>query len=361
MTARPKRRRGRPQWKRPPPPSQQGMWSHVDDFLESLRTRHYSETTLASHRSHVSRFLKWCDERGLAEPGEVTQPVIEQYQSWLYYHRKPNGRPLSVTFQNSLLRSVKVYFRWLTRQRLALFNPAAEIELARPSHLVPRDVLTASEAERVLQQPDVTTPVGVRDRAILETLYSTGLRRLEIASLELNDVDHVQGTLLVRQGKYRKDRVVPIGQRARAWIQTYVDQVRPRFVFDRDERHLFLTEDGTAFVKPGDVVKPNYLSFLVRGYMTRARIDKPGGCHVFRHTMATLMLENGADLRYVQEMLGHSDPRTTQLYTHVSIAKLQQIHQATHPAERAPPPDDPAPPPDEPDQDDQPTDGEGRE
>lgn len=328
------------------------MWGHVDGFLESLRTRHYSETTLASHRSHLTRFLKWCDERSVLEPGEVTQPVIEQYQSWLYYHRKPSGRPLSVTFQNSLLRSVKVFFRWLTRQRLALFNPAAEIELARPSRFVPRDVLNATEAELVLAQPDVSTPVGLRDRAILETLYSTGLRRLELACLELNDIDHAQGTLLVRQGKYRKDRIIPIGQRARSWIQAYVAQVRPRFAFDRDDHHLFLTEDGTPFVKPGDVAKPNYLSALVRTYMARAGLTKPGGCHVFRHTMATLMLENGADLRYVQEMLGHSDPKTTQIYTHVSVAKLQQIHHATHPAERAALPPTPPAEPQEPDDQD---------
>ena len=340
MTRKPKFRqsRGRPQWAPPPRTDRHGMWAHVANFLEALRIRHFSETTLTSHRSYLGRFLKWCDERSILEPTEVTQPIVEQYQSWLYYHRKTNGRPLSVTFQNSLLRSVKVFFRWLTRQHLTLFNPAAEIELSRPSHFVPRDVLTAAEAECVLQQPDVTTPVGIRDRAILETLYSTGIRRMELASLELNDIDDEQRTLMVRQGKYRKDRVLPIGQRARTWIETYVSQARPRFTFDRDERHLFLTEDGNPFVASSyrsASTKPTYLSAIVRTYMIQAKIGKPGGCHVFRHTMATLMLENGADLRYVQEMLGHSDPSTTQRYTHVSIRKLQQIHQATHPAEQA--------------------------
>lgn len=308
------------------------MWAHLGDFLESLRTRHFSEATLVSHREHLRRFFTWCDERSLREPTDVTQPVVEEYQRWLFYHRKTNGRPLSVTFQNSMLRSVKVFFRWLTRQHLTLFNPAAEIELGRPSRLIPRDVLTAAEAETVIQHTNVNTWVGIRDRAILETLYSTGIRRMELAALEVQDVDQAQGTLMVREGKFRRDRLLPIGQRARSWIDMYVTLVRPWYLFDPDERRLFLTEEGKPFVKL------DYLSKIVRTYMVAAGISKPGGCHIFRHTMATLMLENGADLRYVQEMLGHSDPSTTQIYTHVSIRKLQQIHQATHPAEQTGPP-----------------------
>jgi integrase/recombinase XerD len=307
------------------------MWSHLAAFLESFRTRHYSEATLASHHSHLGRFFTWCDERNLAEATDVTQPVVEQYQRWLFYYRKTSGRPLSVTFQNSMLRSVKVYFRWLTRQHLALFNPAAEIELGRPSRLLPRDVLTATEAECVILQPNVNTWVGSRDRAILETLYSTGIRRMELAALDVQDVDQAQGTLMVRQGKNRKDRLLPIGARARYWVDRYVTVVRPWYLVNPNERRLFLTEVGTPFE---DL---QYLSKIVRTYMVAAQIDKPGGCHIFRHTMATLMLENGADLRYVQEMLGHSDPSTTQIYTHVSIRKLQQIHQATHPAEQSAP------------------------
>ncbi len=340
-----RRRVGSPVRRRPPAIDRPGMWGHVEAFLEWMRARHFSETTLVSHQSAVRRFLKWCDERSLVEPIEVTQPVVERYQRWLYYHRKENGRPLSVTFQNSLLRSVRAFFRWMTRQHLALFNPAAEIELGRPCQFVPRDVLTAEEAERVLQQPDVTTPVGIRDRALLETLYSTGIRRREVACLELHDIDPAQGTLLVRQGKRRRDRLLPIGRRALAWIDTYQTQVRPRFVADPDELHLFVTETGHPFVAAeGTSATPlSYLSVIARSHMLAAQITKPGGCHIFRHTMASLMLENGADLRYVQEMLGHSNPASTERYTHVSIRKLQQIHQATHPAEHGASP--PAGPP----------------
>jgi len=259
----------------------------------------------------------------------VTQPVIERYQRWLYYYRQSNGRPVSFQTQHYMLRSVKRFFRWLTRQHLTLFNPAAEIELPRVPKRLPRDVLTAAEAEAVLGQADVKTAMGVRDRAILETFYSTGIRRQELANVRLYDLDLGRGTLMVREGKNRKDRVVPIGQRACEWIETYVREVRPGFVAGPDDGFLFLTVDGTAFSHG------KQLSEMVRSHIEAAGIRKTGSCHLFRHAMATLMLENGADIRYIQEILGHSQLSTTQVYTHVSITRLKQIHQATHPAEQA--------------------------
>jgi integrase/recombinase XerD len=307
------------------------MRALLGDFLEWSRTRRYSEATLSTHENHLRRFIAWCDERSLIEQTDVTQPIIERYQRWLYYHRRADGRPISVNFQNSLIRSVRVFFRWLTRQHLTLFNPASEIELGRRSRRLPRNALTAAEAECVISQPDVTTPMGIRDRAILETFYATGIRRMELAGLELYDLDWDRGTLMVREGKGRKDRLVPIGERALSWIEKYVSDVRSKLVVDPDERHLFLTMDGLPFAKLDS------LTILVCKYVAQANITKKGGCHLFRHAVATLMLENGADIRFIQEMLGHEDLSSTQVYTHVSIAKLKQIYKATHPAEQSSP------------------------
>ncbi|MEW6747663.1 MAG: tyrosine-type recombinase/integrase, partial [Planctomycetota bacterium] len=222
---------------------------------------------------------------------------------------------------------VRAYFKWLTRQNVLLANPASELELPRLEKRLPKHVLTASEAELVLLQADVRDPLGVRDRAILETLYSTGIRRMEVIGLGLFDLDVERGTVMVRQGKGKKDRMIPIGERAVAWIEKYVTDVRPSLVVEPDEGTLFLTNTGESFT-------PNRLTQLVRNYVDQAAIGKRGACHLFRHTMATIMLENGADIRFIQEMLGHAELSTTQIYTQVSIKKLKEIHTATHPSAR---------------------------
>ena len=341
MTAPYRHRNPRRGWKwtrhkpAPPRPALTGMWLLRDMFLDSLGTRNFSTETLKSRASSLSRFLTWCDERSLSEPTEITQPIIEQYQRWLFYYRRPDGRPLSFPTQHHMLQAVKLFFQWLTRQHLTLFNPAAEIELPRYARRLPRDVLTVQEAEAILAQPDIKSLIGIRDRAILETFYATGIRRRELAFLSVYDLDPARGTLFVREGKNKKDRVLPIGQRARAWINKYVMDVRPRLVADPDENFLFLTVDGTPYRKV------SLLNDLVNRYVEAAEITKHGSCHMFRHTMATLMLENGADIRFIQEMLGHADLTTTEVYTRVSITKLQQIYQATHPAELLGPRADP--------------------
>jgi integrase/recombinase XerD len=181
-------------------------------------------------------------------------------------------------------------------------------------------------------------PLGLRDRAVLEVLYSTGVRRSELAHLSLFDLDHERQTLMVRQGKGRRDRFVPLGERARSWVARYLAEVRPALASEPDDGTLFLTADGTAF-------SPDRLTQIARGYVEASGVDKVGACHLFRHTMATLMLEGGADIRYIQAMLGHAELSTTQIYAQVSIRALQAVHEATHPGatnrrHRSPQPDE---------------------
>jgi integrase/recombinase XerD len=160
-------------------------------------------------------------------------------------------------------------------------------------------------------------------------LYSTGMRRTELLNLKFDDLDRKRGVATIRQGKGRRDRVVPVGERALTWADRYLTEVRSALA-SRPEDTVFLTLKG----KP---LSPNYLSWVVRRYLRRAKIAKTGACHIFRHTMATLMLEGGADIRYIQAILGHKRLDTTQIYTHVSIRMLQQVHAATHPAARLSP------------------------
>jgi integrase/recombinase XerD len=299
-------------------------WSLMH-FLEWLAVHNYSNRTIEDRRTHILSFIEWCEERGIIRPGEVTKPILERFQRQLYHYRKRNGRPLSFRSQICRLEPLKAFFKFLTKQNFILYNPASEVEMPRSERRLPRSVLTASEVEAVLQQADLNDPLGQRDRAILEVLYSTGIRRMEVIHLSIYDLDQERGVLMIREGKGKKDRVVPIGERAIAWVERYLTRVRPELVFEPDDGVLFLASHGEALTL-------NRLSRLVRSYIDAAEIKKPGSCHLFRHTMATLMLENGADISYIQQILGHSDVSTTQIYTQISIQKLKEIHKATHPA-----------------------------
>lgn len=309
------------------PTDRRGFHVLVMQYLEYLRVKNYSDSTVINREVYIGYFIRWCHDRSITRPSEVTKPILDRYARYLYHHRKENGEPLSIASQHKHLVTVRAFFKWLTRSNLILYNPASEIELPRLEHRLPKAVLSAEEADQVLNQPDLEDPLGIRDRAILETFYSTGIRRFELIKLRRYDLDVARGTLMVRQGKGKKDRMIPIGDRATAWIDKYLVEVRPAFAYEPDEGYIFLTHEGQPFT-------PNRLTQLVRNYVDRAEIGKRGACHLFRHTMATLMLEGGADTRFIQEMLGHANLETTQIYTQVSIRKLKEIHDATHPGAR---------------------------
>ncbi|MEO0511179.1 MAG: site-specific tyrosine recombinase XerC [Verrucomicrobiota bacterium] len=296
-----------------------------DSYLESLQVQNYSERTIENRLSYLNTFILWCEDRELKRPEEITKPILERYQKHLLHTKKRDGKPLSFRAQHARLVPLRAFFKWLCRQNILLSNPASDLVLPRLEKRLPKHVLSMKEVETVLNVPDVMTSQGVRDRAILEVLYSTGIRRSELASLQLYDLDTERGTLMVRLGKGKKDRMVPIGNRAIAWVEKYTEDVRPLLVGMIDDNTLFLTHLGEAFT-------PNRLTQLVRETIQKADIGKSGSCHLFRHACATLMLENGADVRFIQAMLGHAKLETTEIYTHVSIRKLKAVHEMTHPA-----------------------------
>ena len=301
-----------------------GMGRAMTDYLHAMQTLARTEATLRNQAMYLGHFLSWCEDRGVTRPTEVTKPILERFQRHLFQHRKQDGMPLSFRSQHNRLTTIRSFFRWLARQNRILYNPASDLEMPRVERRLPRHVLSETEAELVLQQPDLSDPLGVRDRAILEVFYSTGIRRFELAGLSLYDLDLERGTVMVRQGKGRRDRMVPIGDRAVVWVEKYLADVRPEFVVEPDARVLFLAKEGGP-------IGLHRLSEMVRDYVDRAEIGKRGSCHLWRHTMATLMLEGGADIRFIQQMLGHAELSTTQIYTQVSIRKLKQVHTATHP------------------------------
>jgi integrase/recombinase XerD len=294
------------------------------DHLRALAVQNYSTHTVRNRQVHIGFFLQWCKERGLTDPVEITRPVLERYQRHLFHYRKKNGEPLSFRSQHSCLVPLRVWFRWMTRQNHILHNPASELELPRLGRALPKNIFSVEEVERIMQLCEIEEPIGLRDRAILEVLYSTGLRRMEMIALKLYDLSLDRGLLLVRLGKGQKDRYVPIGERAIAWLQKYIREGRPLLASEPDDMTVFLTAQGEPFSR-------DHLSFAVKERIEAAQLGKTGSCHLFRHTMATLMHEGGADIRFIQQMLGHEDIKTTQIYTQVAIRTLQQVHAATHP------------------------------
>lgn len=311
-----------------------GFRRHVIDFVEWMRAMHYSEHTIKNHRIDLGYFIAWCEERSILRPEDVTRAILERYRQHVYhYRRKTDGEALSFACQGKRLISIRVFFRWMTRQHHLLFNPASELELPKMEKRLPRHVLTVAEVESILNGVKVNdaTGLGIRDRAMLETLYSTGVRRQELVNLKLNDLDRERGTLMIRQGKGRKDRMVPIGARAVAWIEKYLADVRSRYVEEPDDGFLFLAKHGEALTG-------KQLSYIVKRAIDRGGLERAANehlnsaCHLFRHACATHMLENGADIRFIQALLGHADLSTTDMYTQVSIMKLKAVHEATHPA-----------------------------
>jgi integrase/recombinase XerD len=309
-----------------------GFRAYLVDFLAWTAARQYSAMTVKARRIELGYFIDWCEERSIRRPDEVTRGILERYRQHVYtYRRKTDGAPLSHQTQAKRLISVRAFFQWLARQHHLLYNPASELELPKQQQRLPRHILSVAEVEQVLNACDTQDPLGLRDRAMLETLYSTGMRRAELTGLRADDLDLNRGTVFVRQGKGAKDRVVPIGERACRWVERYLFQVRPDLV-DVDD-------DGTLFLaKHGEGMQAKQLSVIVRNAIGRANLERfadthpNAACHLLRHACATHMLENGADIRYIQALLGHADLSTTEVYTRVSIQQLKAVHEKTHPA-----------------------------
>ena len=297
---------------------------YLEAHLEALAVGGYSGQTVKARRMILRRFIVWCEERGLSQPADITKAVLERYQRHLYYYRKSDGQPLSLGSQSAALVPLKSWFKWLARENHILYNPASELNVPKVSRQLPRSILSVEEVQAILAEADPGTPCGLRDRAMLELLYSTGLRRMEVAGLRLYDLDVKRQVLYVREGKGRKDRVVPIGNRALGWIQRYLIEARGVLLGALAHDGLFVSDYGAG-------LGLEFVSLRVRRYMEAAGIEKAGATHLLRHACATHMLEGGADVRVLQALLGHASLSTTQIYTHVSIEHLKAIHAATHP------------------------------
>ena len=315
-------------------PDSLALWR--DSYLESLAARNYAEGTLDGRNIALKFFLAWAAERDLYCASQITRPILESYQRWLWRCPKANGRRLGWSTQRSRLGMLKDFFRWLTRKNVILHNPASELELPRMEKRLPQAVLSPAEIAKLLATPNVTDALGIRDRAMLELFYSCGIRRSELCRLELANLNTERRTLHVRLGKGKKDRIVPVGERAIQWLENYLQTVRPRLCLDTRTQALFLTGYGGPF-------NPDVVSRMVAGWIKQVT-GRVASCHLLRHTCATHMLENGADIRFIQQLLGHAKLDTTAIYTEVSLKQLQEVHARCHPSAKLEKPLPPSPP-----------------
>ena len=317
----------------------QGWPSAIARYRLAQAVRGLRPASLLTETRYLSAFMAWAEERGLMHPSQVTRPVMEAYQRHLYLRRTARGTPLALSSQVCHLTTLRSFFRWAVRAGEAPGNPAADLDLPRAVTRIPQ-ALTAAEAEAVLAQPDLTLAEGLRDRAVLEVLYSTGLRRLEACRLRRHDIDPARGIVAVRDGKGGKDRLVPIGARALAWVARYQREVDPRWRLERAGTAVnggptAAASDWVFLTATGGPLTVYALTHRVRQYLTAAGIQRPGACHLFRHAMATGLLEGGCDVRLIQVMLGHASLATTARYAQVATASLVAAHRAFHPAESA--------------------------
>lgn len=292
-------------------------------FLESLRVRRYAPATLTQRGQSLGIFFAFLAERRVGDVREVTREHVRGFAAWLA------GKSYTDHTRCAHLAALRAFFAHLERIDAILVNPCADLVLPRIHKRLPRGVLSREEARRVLDAPDVQTRTGLRDKAILEVFYSTGLRLAELARLTVFDLDHRNGFVRVNRGKGGKDRIVPIGAKACGFVREYLAQVRAVWSQDnRDERALWLSSQ-----RPHGPLKPQMIEVMVKqcGRAVGVRVTP----HVWRHTCATHLVANGANLAAVQRQLGHKSLRTTQIYTRVAIPDLVTMHAKAHPRSRS--------------------------
>lgn len=290
----------------------------LEQFLDYVRLEcGHAEATVDAYAGDLMGFVVFAAESGVTEPVLVTRDVLVGYLS----HGRARGyAPATLSRRLVVLR---VFFRFLCQEGLIPTDPAAVLEVGRIRRVLP-DVVSEEEMRRLVEAPDASTPLGLRNRTLLELLYACGLRVSEAVNLRVADVDFEQRMVRVK-GKGGKQRIVPLGVVAQDQTQVYLDSARPALLKERaDGGRLFVTRTGRAMDR-------QLVWRLIKRMAAKANLPATLSPHSLRHAFATHLLSNGAPLRLIQEMLGHADIGTTQIYTHVDAARLKRIHGTFHP------------------------------
>jgi integrase/recombinase XerD len=293
------------------------MKNLISEFIDYLSTeRGLALNTLESYGRDLRQYSKFLEQDGSGTLSDASRGTIVSY----LMHLQKQGKATATIARR--LAALRAFYQYLLREKYVDLDPTANLESPKLEKRLPK-VLSVKEVEQLLRQPDAVTPAGLRDRAMLELLYATGIRVSELIALNLGDVNLDLGYIRCL-GKGTKERVVPVGSIAVRSLRDYLAHARQRLAVAAEERALFVNHHGRRLTRQG-------FWKIVKKYARDARISKEITPHTLRHSFATHLLENGADLRSVQEMLGHADISTTQIYTHVTKGRLKEVYARTHP------------------------------
>jgi len=291
----------------------------ITDYKQQLKSMGYAAATIDSYRKNLDLFRRYLQYLNIADLRKVTYHRICDYQ------QKIMAEPVAMETKALKLRAVKRLFEYLCQTHRLLINPTEGIVETNRQNRKIGTVLTVAEVRRFFKQPNLSLRTGIRDRAMMEVLYSCGIRLDELLNLEVYHVDFKDKVLYIRKGKGKKQRVVPLGKNARKFLKEYLEKIRPWYGRKNPkERKLFLNQSGLPMT-PANI----YVNFCK--YRDCAGIKKSASPHTFRRSCATHLLQNGADIRYIQKLLGHRHLKTTQAYTKVMPVEIKQTHNKTHP------------------------------
>jgi len=308
------------------------MTPHFEQWLHRYRLdyerKSLSAAALKPRLSSLRVFVRFLCEVRLGDVALLRETHVTAFRAWLFHDASRSGAPRQITSQNRVLIETRHFLHFLFAEGGLSRDLSGLIELAKEPQRLPRNILTPREARTIIKTCDLHTALGYRDRTLLEVMYSTGIRRAELLSLILADIRLEEEVLRINGGKGAKDRVVPLTRAACAFLETYVRRVRPALLRNkRTTERVFVSLKGGGLSFDG-------LARLIARCARRAGIKQRVTPHVWRHTCATHLLQNQANLRHVQEILGHRSLATTERYLHVTIADLKAAHRRCHPRER---------------------------
>lgn len=297
----------------------------LEFYLGNLRAKGYSSSTIELKAHILTLFFEWLTCQSIRDLERVDLALFDTFLGHLKNHRKKiTQQPLAQTTIRTRATTVKVFLRALYIKNVIHSNEHEKFELPKVGKALPKSILSVKDVLSIIKQVPTQTIKGIRDRAIIECFYASGIRRSELIHLKMEDVDVSARQLKIVNGKGGRDRFVPIGKSAIVWIRKYLRDARPKLSHLGSGHWLFLADNGKSF-------PPGAMSTLMAKYIKRANLNKFGSCHQYRHAAATHMVDNDADIRHVQEFLGHSSISTTQVYVHISKAKLQRVYRLAHP------------------------------
>lgn len=307
-------------------PTTNHLWRCAKYYMDVCLALGQSSDTVRAKKYGLKKFCAWCFSQGVRMIDEVDIPLMDDYMEYLNRYRKPqDNEPICDANKYSLLLCVKTFIGKMYNRGLLTSNKLDCIDLPSVGRPLPKAIFTAEEVETILDQTMLFGFKGMRDRVVLEMFFATGIRRVELMHLDLEDIDLDQQLVRVRKGKGKREYILPISDRACGWLVLYLSSMRPRLAHIKSGSALFLNDHGNRY-------RVNALSDMASRYVRYAGFKRAGSCHLFRHATATIMLDNGADIRHVQEMLGHADITSTQVYTFVSRSKLKEVYNKTHPS-----------------------------